>query len=76
MKIKLVRPSEDYPMAWVHVDVRTDLDGKGLTDILHNRRYTLLADWSVHTNKNGDPEFRAPVLLEDEHTNPRTRRRR
>ncbi|AXQ61278.1 hypothetical protein SEA_LIBERTYBELL_37 [Streptomyces phage LibertyBell] len=75
MKVKLVRPSEDYPMAWVHVDLKTDLNGKALTDILNAHRYTLLANWSVHT-KNGVSEFRAPVLLEDEHTKPRGRRRR
>jgi hypothetical protein len=75
MKIKLVRPSEDYPLAWVHVDLKTDLDGKALTDFLDGHRLTLLARWVFHT-KDGVSEFKAPVLLEDEHIKPRIRRRR
>jgi hypothetical protein len=75
MKIKLVRPSEDYPLAWVHVDLKTDLEGRGLVDILASQRLTLLGRWEVHS-KNNASEFRAPVLIEDEHTKPRGRRRR
>lgn len=75
MKLKLIRPSEDYPLAWVHVDLKTDLESRGLVDILAKQRLTLLGRWEVHT-KNDTSEFRAPVLIEDDHVKPKGRRRR
>jgi len=75
MKVKLVRPSADFPLAWVHVDLKTDLGGDHLTDILRQQGYTLLGRWEVFA-KDDTSEFRAPVLIESEHVKPKARRRR
>lgn len=74
MKLKLVKPHPDYPFAWLHVDLKTDIDQGSFGDILANRRLTLLGRWTIYT-KDGHSEFRAPVLLEDEHVKPKKRRR-
>lgn len=73
MKIKLVRPDPDYPFAYAHVDLKTDIDNLG--DILAIHKLTLLGRWTVHTPAEDFPVFRAPVLLEDEHVKPRKLRR-
>lgn len=75
MRIKIEKPHPDYPFAYVHVDLGTDIDGKNFGDVLVNHGLTLLGRWTIYT-KDDRSEFRAPVLLEDEHVKPKKTKRR
>ena len=71
MKIVINRPHPDYPLAYVHVPFNTNLDRPDLGDILAKNRITLLGRWEPDMKNNANNGFKAPVLLEDEHTKPR-----
>jgi hypothetical protein len=78
MIIKISKPHPDYPFAWVHVPIGTDIDPDHgpLTDIFERNQITLLGRWESHMVDGAIDSLKAPVLLEDEHVKPPKRRSR
>uniref|UniRef100_A0AAU7GZ00 Uncharacterized protein n=1 Tax=Streptomyces phage Scarif TaxID=3158858 RepID=A0AAU7GZ00_9CAUD len=74
MWISVTRPDNDYPLAYVRVDLRTDVEREDLNDILANRRLTLIGRWKPEVVNGTTVGLMAPVLIEDDHVKPRKKR--
>lgn len=81
MMIEVMRPNPGYPMVWVRAYGISKRKLVDLSDILTNRRITLLGPWEEVTaaqfggTRGVWGSFRAPGLLEDEHVKPRKKSR-
>lgn len=71
MRIEVIKPNPDFPLAYLHVDLFTNTDREDFSDILAKNRLTLLGRWEPHHIGGVAQGLKAPVLLEDEHVKPR-----
>lgn len=75
MKIKIIQPHTDYPLAYVHIQVSSDMRFgerrvEDLENVLDKHDICIIGRWEVRVDANGTDNLRAPVLLEDEYTKP------
>lgn len=73
MKLKIVQPHADYPLAYVYIRVSSDMRfgerrAYELENVLGKHDIAIIGRWEVHDDVNGTHNLRAPVLLEDEYT--------
>lgn len=74
MQISVIQPDKDYPLAYVRVDLNTDVDREDLNEVLAERRLTLLGRWKPEVLNGTTVGLKVPVLVEDEHIKPRKKR--
>lgn len=74
VKIKIVQPHHEYPLAYLHIEVSSDMRfgeqrADQLENILGDHSIFIIGRWEVSVNPDGSENLRAPVLLENEYVN-------
>jgi hypothetical protein len=75
VKIQVIQPHPDYPMAWIYVDTHYKKDdpeklGFDLAVVLSANQITIIGPWKTESMDGPVMTMKAPVLLEDQHTKP------
>lgn len=76
MRIEICQPHPDYPFAWVNLVTEVSATDEQIEKVLTKNSITILAPWETHVFSTVDKKgWRAPALLEDQHTKPRKKKR-